>query len=642
MIRHRYLDIICIILILLAMVFTSIAMASYSIYDNKVVAVSVTNKTDFKYMDTLFDDSYVHRIDIIIDDISWSYITKNAEDEIYVSCSLVVDGKKMDNVAIRPKGNSSLSAVKAMGTNKFSWKLDFDHYTVNQTFDGLDKLVLNNLGQDTSCMKDYLAYHMMNYMGIASPLSSYTYVTLNGEDLGLYLAVEAIEDSFVKRNYGLDYGCIYKPDSLAMDNLNFSAILDDEYALEQLKDILTGEKYSNLSPSERIDIIGDVVSILLPTMGIKMDDAMLKYLGDDLKNYEMIFKSSVFDLDRESKKRFVQAVKLLNTGENPEDALYIDSIVKYFVVHNFVDNYDGYTSPFVHNFYLHEKDGKFSMIPWDYNLGFGAFNFKAIFESIAGPSPKFQLYPDTGKSMSIEKSMVNYPIDTPVFSCNMEDRPLLNIPFKNEKYLKLYHEYFLKFIIEFFDSGYFADVFDLAFNNIAPYVEKGGTSYTLEQFNHGTSELKKFCNLRAKSVKGQLDNSIPSTLEGQIEKYEALIDSYDLNLSYTINFSDIIAGLGVNMDEVTDLLIDISGADSDKNLKGLIDAIESMEEDEALAISKAMEVIKSNKMVQNIIKSLLSSFFILLSSIIFLLFALRYVIKYPRNRKVHFIKRGDV
>ena len=65
-------------------------------------------------------------------------------------------------------------------------------------------------------MKDYLAYKLMNEFGVASPLVSYAYVTINGEDWGLFLAVEAVEESFLARNYGTGYGDLYKPDSMSM------------------------------------------------------------------------------------------------------------------------------------------------------------------------------------------------------------------------------------------------------------------------------------------------------------------------------------------------------------------------------------------------------------------------------------------
>ena len=73
---------------------------------------------------------------------------------------------------------------------------------------------LNNLIQDNTMMKDYLTYQMMEKFGATSPLCSYAYMTVNGEDWGLYLAVEGIEEGFLQRNYGSDYGNLYKPDDL--------------------------------------------------------------------------------------------------------------------------------------------------------------------------------------------------------------------------------------------------------------------------------------------------------------------------------------------------------------------------------------------------------------------------------------------
>ena len=65
-------------------------------------------------------------------------------------------------------------------------------------------------------MKDYLTYQMMASFGVDSPLCSYVYLTVNGEDWGLYLAVEGVEEAFLERNYGSDYGELYKPDSMSM------------------------------------------------------------------------------------------------------------------------------------------------------------------------------------------------------------------------------------------------------------------------------------------------------------------------------------------------------------------------------------------------------------------------------------------
>ena len=97
---------------------------------------------------------------------------------------MVIDGESYKNVAIRAKGNTSLSSVRQLGSQRYSFKIEFDHYDNGKTYHGLDKLCLNNLIQDNTMMKDYLVYRLMGNFGVASPLCSYVYITVNGEDFG--------------------------------------------------------------------------------------------------------------------------------------------------------------------------------------------------------------------------------------------------------------------------------------------------------------------------------------------------------------------------------------------------------------------------------------------------------------------------
>ena len=115
----------------------------------------------------------------------------------------------------------------------------------------------------------------------------------------------------------------------------------------------------------------------------------------------------------------MQSVKTLNISENPQSVLDVETLLKYFAVHSFVNNYDGYTSLFVHNFYLHEQEGILSMVPWDYNLAFGSFTYETAVSSILEGS-NFNAIPDTGAAMDIETSMINYPIDTPIYGIEMK------------------------------------------------------------------------------------------------------------------------------------------------------------------------------------------------------------------------------
>lgn len=95
------------------------------------------------YESRLFDTSRVHTIDIVMD--GWDSFIENCESEEYSACTVVIDGESYKNVAIRSKGNTSLSSVRSLGSSRYSFKVEFDHYDDAKTYHGLDKLNLNNL-----------------------------------------------------------------------------------------------------------------------------------------------------------------------------------------------------------------------------------------------------------------------------------------------------------------------------------------------------------------------------------------------------------------------------------------------------------------------------------------------------------------
>ena len=495
---------------------------------------------DYAAEDGLFDSSYVHTVNLLISDENWNTTTGQATDEIYVNCDVEIDGERIENVAIRPKGNSSLSSISSQGSTHFSFKIEFDHYDETVTYRGLDKLCLNNLGQDPSCMKDYIAYHLMNDMGVAAPLSSYTILQRNGEDFGLYLAVEAVEDSFCLRNYGENRGQLYKPDCFGIDTLDTSALLEYEEgsSLWTVEQIMDGSYFADTTPGDRTDILGEMLNAVFP--GDMTAVAALQYVGGSASDYQALWDTAVFKAKESDKNRMLAAIQTLNCSEEPQSALDVDALLRYFAVHSFVNNYDGYTSIFVHNFYIHEQDGLLSMVPWDYNLGFGTFTYESAVTTVLGEESGFHAIPDTGEAMDVNQSMVNYPIDTPVYSVDMADRPLLNALLTDAGTLEAYHAVYDTLITECFESGKYADMIAEATDYIRPYVAQGLTFYTAEQFEKGANAMALYCKYRAESVRAQLDGKLPATTEGQHADYAALVDPVGLTLSDMADFGALM------------------------------------------------------------------------------------------------------
>ena len=521
---HKNIDRICIIAIVLCVALTAVLM------NGSALGIGQTAHA-MGYEDRLFDTDKVHTIDIVIDD--WDEFLTTAQSEEYSDCTVVIDGEAYKNVGIRGKGNTSLSTVSSMDSDRYSFKVEFDQYDKNKSYHGLDKLSLNNVIQDNTYMKDYLTYRMMNEFGASAPLCSFVYITVNGEDWGLYLAVEGVEDSFLQRNFGNDYGNLYKPDSMNFgggrgNGMDFK--MDDFMKKSNSDENSDSTENKNSSGMQGgfggmmpPDMEGGMFQMpedfdfsamengefQMPEMpggggfGMGSDDVKLHYTDDSYDSYTNIFNSAKTDITNADKDRLIASLKNLSEYTNLEEVVDIEKVIRYFVVHNFVCNGDSYTGSMIHNYYLYEENGKLSMLPWDYNLAYGTFQ--------GGNA--------TGQ--------VNSPINTPV-SGDMSERPMVGWIFSDSKYTEIYHEYFAEFLAEIDIT----EIIDNAYGLISEYVEKDPTKFcTYEEFEKGVEVLRTFCQLRSESVKGQLDGTIPSTTEGQNADDSTLIDASSLTLS---------------------------------------------------------------------------------------------------------------
>jgi len=468
---HRHLDVICLALCLAILV----VVGGLLIWKYPQARTAAAETSGPAYASGLFSTQSVHTIDIAMED--WEAFLETCESEEYTMCTVTIDGEQVENIAIRAKGNTSLSQVKNYGNDRYSFKLEFDHYQDGGNYQGLDKLSLNNIIQDNTYMKDYLTYRMMADFGVASPLCSYAWITVNGEDWGLYLAVEGVEESFLERNYGNVQGELYKPDSMDMGGGrgvggNFQMPEDFDPAAMEVP--VEGE----MSRQGK----GGFGQQGGPSMG--SDDVKLVYTDDSFESYANIFNNAKTGVTDADKTRLIQSLKTLNEGTDFESVVNVEEVIRYFVVHYFVCNGDSYTGSMVHNYYLYEEHGVLSMIPWDYNLAFGGF-----------------------QNVGDATSLVNTSIDDPVSGGTAEDRPMLAWIFQDETYTNQYHQYFADFLT-YFTSGEFANQFDRVTALIAPYVEKDPTKFcTYEEFQAGTDTLREFCLLRAESIQGQLGGS---------------------------------------------------------------------------------------------------------------------------------------
>lgn len=520
MIDSKHINKIIAILVCLSVVFTVLL----TIFPNSFSNSENTLANQLTYPQELFSDGKIMTINIAVDQDTWDNMIQNASDKEYICCDVTINGTLFKSVGVRTKGNSSLKQVSS-DSSRYSLKFEFDHYIKGQTCFGLDKFVVNNIQSDSTYMKEYLSYAMLNYIGVeSSQLCSFSSISVNDQNWGFYLAVEGVEESFATRVYDNDYGQLYKPETVSADKMkNFDPqnIKPDDKNLppeqnntehlnkDTMKPPINKDKNftkpNNIPPNENNDNI-------IPNGKPEESDsggADLIYSDDNISSYSDIFNNSVFKSNDEDKNRVITAIKNLNEGNDLEKYVNVDQVLRYFAANTVMVNLDSYVCNMKHNYYLYEKDGQISIVPWDYNLSYAGFQCENSNEA------------------------VNFPIDTLTASgTELSNRPLIAKLLEVDEYKQLYHDYILQIVNGFFNSENFSDLIDETDNLICEYVKNDPSAQlSFEQYKIALTTLKAFSKLRCESILGQLNGSIPSTREAQNTDSYGLIDASSINLS---------------------------------------------------------------------------------------------------------------
>ncbi|RXE60758.1 spore coat protein [Acetivibrio mesophilus] len=519
------------------------------------------------YIDKIFNKNVVNEISIEMDESDFQWLMENAMKEEYKSCNITINGETYYNVGIRPKGNSSLSQVAMSNSpQRFSFKLDFNEYIDGQTYHGANKIVLNNIISDKTYMKEYLSYELFDFMGIPSSAYAYSNIKINNEDWGLYLALEVVDESYIKRHFGSVEGNLYKPESMDMggvrdrqqnggpgkwgvfdnDAMPFPRGRRDQMpngegmqrmpneagiermpngeGMQHMPNEAGIERMPNGEGMQQIPNVGGREQIPngegaqgrfnggfkggFGGMGSR-GGANLKYIDDSPSSYSVIREGAVFKTTTDAEfKKVVEMIKNLNEGANLEKYLDVDEILRFWAVNTFLVNLDGYSGGMYHNYYLYEEGGVFTLLPWDFNLSFAGFG------------------------VNDSSSAVNFPIDKPVTG-SLEDAPLIGKLLEVPEYKERYHVYLKEIVEKYIDGGVYEDSINSINALISDYVKNDATAfYTFEEYQKGVQAILTFGKDRAESIRAQLNGTQPSSSYGSIET--------------TLNLSDM-GGMGGGM-----------------------------------------------------------------------------------------------
>lgn len=391
-------------------------------------------------------------------------------------------------MALRTKGKNTLTSVASSDSDRYSFKIDFDYFNDGENYYGLKKLNLNNNYGDASYMREYISYRIMGEMGIPVPATSYTHITINGEEWGLYLAVEPIDEVFLERTFGDSTGDLYKPDGIGAD---------------------------------------------------------LVYRGDDMSEYPgLVLKTNEETSDGSA---ILDLMKALESGEGLEDVLDVDEVLRYLAANVALANYDSYLGNTTHNYYLYEQDGRFTIVPWDYNYSFGGFGGGevAIYEPTnqsmgmgGGRHPDMEngetqtaegenaaeeqaaQMPESMNAERPENMEMQMPegMERPEGMGGSNEKPLVDTLLSQDALLAQYESYLAEIAETYFTEAYMSQIVSETAEMIAPYVEKDATAFfTYDEFLEASSadatdpnSLVYFAVSMAESIETQLAGGEPT------------------------------------------------------------------------------------------------------------------------------------
>ncbi len=473
--------------------------------------------------DEVFPDDRVQTVRISMDDADWQRMQGDVIGKVFYRADISIDGESIPGAAVRTKGSSSLMGAATHDTFRAGLKVDFNFFNAESEYHGIRKLVYNNGYADPTLMKDFISFELMALMGLPAPRTCFVDLWINEVHVGVYTQVEVIDLAFLIENFHDGYNNLYKPEihAGALDWVEADTIAE---ATRE-----GGPSTTTTSPIYRvgggdlgsiIDRLGEDAGWIPGLNGAGQTTTTLVVPAGNpmagmqrLFNYDVDYLTSVGLRTNEEYadySRLFELLEILNSDPaevsagDLEAVLDVDQVLRYLaasVVLVHLDNYIGMG----HNYYLYEDGGKFSLIPWDLNMTFGAFN--------------------SGVS---DEQLIDFYIDEPT-AAPVAEYPLVLQLFDEPEYVETYHTYLRQMI----DGPFSVDRMTARINEIAdlirPYVQEDTHKfYSTEVFEESLIRtpssvgsgvrtgggkfigLLYFVQQRTASVAAQLDGRLPT------------------------------------------------------------------------------------------------------------------------------------
>ena len=145
-------------------------------------------------------------------------------------------------VGARLQGSSNIRAIRNLGLERYSFRIEFDSVVPEQEWRGLDGLTLHNGFGDPSLIRRQSARVVFESQGIASPRSVFARLSVNGKSPSLYSMVELVDGEFLDDRFGEREGILIEAEPGDLFYLGDEASDYPTYTIQRGDPTMAGER----------------------------------------------------------------------------------------------------------------------------------------------------------------------------------------------------------------------------------------------------------------------------------------------------------------------------------------------------------------------------------------------------------------
>ena len=297
------------------------------------ILLILTALNRFAIPQELFDPYEVHTLEISFYNPDYDEILQErweVDDKTYELATIVFNGDTMDSVGVRYKGNSTFWWTQATNSPKFPLNIDFNLVYDDQDLLGYSKVKLSNSIFDATFVRETLGYLTESFY-LPTSETGYINVFINGELIGLYVAVESVNKPFLTKHFGNNEGTFFKCEPQFHYGSQYDAWPDMRWYGSDSMEYAYQKGYELKSDTGWADLLD-----LIYTLNFNVDSI--------------------------------------------ENILNVDRVLWLFASSNVMPDLDAYTGLYVHNYYLYRNSAtaQFEIIPWDKDHTFGGAQINDI------------------------------------------------------------------------------------------------------------------------------------------------------------------------------------------------------------------------------------------------------------------------